>query len=519
MVRPIRNVVIVGGGTAGWLSAAYIAARISQVTPRPPSITLIEAPGIPTIGVGEGSWPTIRSTLAAIGIGEEEFLVACDGSFKQGSRFDGWVSGDPHDCYLHPFTPPPAAAPRALIAGWGAQDDGSTFAAAMTAQARVCAADLSPRQPTMPDYGGALNYAYHFDATKLAALLSHHAVGRLGVRHVADEVVGVRRDETDGVAAVITKDNGEIGADLVIDCSGHSAIIIARELGSDWCDLGARSLNDRAIALQLPVASGSPIASQTIGTAHRAGWLWDIGLPTRRGIGCVYSSCFMSDDEATAELASYVARSDPVINVATLSPRQLKFASGHRNRFWTGNCLAIGQSAGFIEPLEASAIALVELSLKALVDNFPASREAMPIHAERFNRTFTQRWSRIADFLKLHYALSRREEPYWRAQRDEATISDELRELLILWRDQPPAAYDFPLADEMFPAASYQYVLYGMTKRAPMAACGPDDEVLSLLAQQRERGRALAAALPTNRSYLDRLSGAGSAATAARRSA
>lgn len=518
MVRPIRNVVIVGGGTAGWLSAAYLAARLPLTTRHPPSITLIEAPGIPTIGVGEGSWPTIRGTLAAIGIGEEEFLRACDASFKQGSRFDGWVSGDPHESYLHPFTPPPPATPRALVAGWGALEEGGPFAAAMTAQARICAADLAPRQPTMPDYGGALNYAYHFDATKLAALLSHHAVGRLGVRHVADEVVSVRRDETDGVAAVITKEHGELGADLVIDCSGHSAIIIERELGSEWCDLGARSLNNRAIALQLPVALGSPVASQTIGTAHRAGWLWDIGLPTRRGIGCVYSSRFMSDDEATAELASYVARSGAT-NVATLSPRLLKFASGHRRRFWTGNCLAIGQSAGFIEPLEASAIALVELSLKALADNFPASREAMPIHAERFNRSFTRHWSRIVDFLKLHYALSRREEPYWQAQRDEATISEELRELLTLWRDQPPSAYDFPLAEELFPAASYQYVLYGMTGRAAMNVGGADDEVRSLLAQQREKGRALAAALPTNRSYLDRLGGAASAATAARRSA
>ncbi len=519
MARTIRSVVIVGGGTAGWLSAAYIAARLPEILSCPPSITLIEAPDIATIGVGEGSWPTLRGTLAEIGIGEEEFLTACDASFKQGSRFDGWVSGDPEESYLHPFTPPPAAAPRALVAGWQALGDATSFADSMTAQARACAADLAPRQPTMPDFGGALNYGYHFDAGKFAALLSRHAVGRFGVRHVADEVIGVHRDVNDGIAALITKENGEISADLVIDCSGHSAIIISRELGSAWCDLGARSLNDRAIALQLPVAPGSPIASQTIGTAHRAGWLWDIGLPTRRGIGCVYSSRHMSDNEATAELAAYVARNDPAADVASLSPRLLKFATGHRRQFWIGNCVAIGQSAGFIEPLEASAIALVELSLKALVDNFPASREAMPIHAHRFNRSFTQHWSRIADFLKLHYALSRRDEPYWRAQRDETTFSDELRNLLVLWRDQPPAAYDFPLADELFPAASYQYVLYGMTGRAPAGAGGSLDEVQSLLAHQRQKGRALAAALPTNRAYLDRLSGAHSAVFPTRRSA
>jgi len=304
MERPIGRIVIVGGGTAGWLSAAYLAARLPHITHHEPSITLVEAPGIPTVGVGEGTWPTIRATLAQIGIDEEELLLACDASFKQGSRFDGWVSGNPADSYLHPFTPPPAATPRALVAAWSAQGGGAAFADAMTPQARACAADLAPRQAAMPAYGGALNYAYHLDAAKLAALLSRHSTGRLGVRHIADEVVGATRDEAGGIAAVVTKENGELAADLVIDCSGHSAILISGELESDWCDLGASLFNDRAIALHLPVAPGSPIASQTIGTAHRAGWLWDIGLPTRRGIGCVYSLRFMSDDQAMAELAA-----------------------------------------------------------------------------------------------------------------------------------------------------------------------------------------------------------------------
>ena len=505
MERPIGKILIVGGGTAGWLSAAYLAARLPRVTAEPPSITLVEAPGIPTIGVGEGTWPTLRGTLAAISIGEAELLSACDASFKQGSRFDGWVSGDPADRYLHPFTPPPAAEPSALVAAWAGEDRPVSFADAMTAQARVCAGDLAPRQPAMPEYEGALNYAYHLDAAKLAALLERHAVGRLGVRHVADEVVGARRDPDGGIAAVVTKANGELAADLVIDCSGHSAVLIGREMDSGWSELGSSLLNDRAIALQLQVAAGSPIASQTIGTAHRGGWLWDIGLPTRRGIGCVYSSAFMSEEEALAELSAYVARSDRGADVAALSPRLLNFPTGHRREFWKGNCVAIGLSAGFIEPLEASAIVLIELSLHALADNFPASREVMTVHAGRFNRLFAQRWSRIADFLKLHYALSRREEPYWRAQRDGATISGELGGLLRLWQDQPPSTYDFPLAAEMFPAASYQYVYYGMTGR-PLSAPRPvGEEARPLLAQVQQKARSLVAALPTNRSYLDRL--------------
>lgn len=180
----IGSVAIVGGGTAGWLSACYLAARRPDL-----AITLVESPDIPTIGVGEGTWPTMRETLRVIGISESEFLSACDASFKQGSRFDGWLTGAEGDSYLHPFTMPPAGEMTSLIAAW--QAGGGTFAEAMTPQAAVCAAGLAPRQRAMPDYAAALNYGYHLDAGKFAALLSRHATGRLGVNRIAATVVGV----------------------------------------------------------------------------------------------------------------------------------------------------------------------------------------------------------------------------------------------------------------------------------------------------------------------------------------
>ena len=505
MAQAIQRIVIVGGGTAGWLSACFLAARAPEISPGL-QITLIESPDIATIGVGEGTWPTMRESLATIGIDEGEFLGACDGSFKQGSRFDGWVTGAAADTYLHPFTAPPAADIRSLLSAWAALPQDVGFAAAMTPQARICSNDLAPRQTTMPPYAGALNYAYHLDAAKLAALLRRHAVDRLGVHHVATTVTGVRLDAGSGIAALETRDHGDIGGDLFIDCSGLRAVLIAEALGAGWTDLSGELLNDRALALQLPTADGSAIASQTVATAHAAGWLWDIALPTRRGIGCVYASSHMTDDEAGEVLRRYVAGIDPHVDVDALGPRLLRFPSGHRTQFWKGNCLAIGLSAGFIEPLEASAIVMIELSLRALADNFPASVGAMPLHAERFNRLFAQRWRRTADFLKLHYALSRREEPYWRAQRDPATISPELTALLELWRDQPPSLYDFPLAEEIFPAASHQYVYYGMTGR-PSTAAARAEAAAPLLRQVQERARQLASALPTNRAYLDRLRG------------
>jgi tryptophan 7-halogenase len=501
MARPIERIAIVGGGTAGWLSACYLAARNDGLSCKP-SITLIESPDIPTVGVGEGTWPTMRDTLATIGIEEPEFLRDCEASFKQGSRFDGWVDGTPHDTYLHPFTPPPALAPRDLVAAWATSEGEAPFANFVTSQAAVCAASLAPRQAAMPAYSGALNYAYHLDAAKLAALLARHAVQRLGVQHLADEVTEVER-QCESIAAVRTRSGARIEADLFIDCSGHRALLIGQHAGNGWIDASHMLFNDRALAAQVPVEAGSPIASQTIGTAHRAGWLWDIGLPSRRGIGCVYSSRFMADDDAENVLRDYVLAQLGEEKAAALKPRRLVFPTGHRERFWIGNCLAVGLSAGFVEPLEASAIVMIELSLRALADNFPESTETLPIHARRFNELFRTRWERIVDFLKLHYVLSHRTEPYWEAHRKADSRSERLGELLTLWQSQPPSSYDFPMMEELFPAASYQYVFYGMTGRLAYRAAASVDP--ASFAAIHNRTRVLIAALPANRDYLEAL--------------
>ncbi|WP_310498524.1 tryptophan 7-halogenase [Sandarakinorhabdus sp.] len=496
MESAVQHIVIVGGGTAGWLCAALLAAKHPRL-----SITLVEAPDIPTIGVGEGTWPTMRETLAAIGIPESEFLRECDASFKQGSRFDGWVDGSPGDSYLHPFTAPPPGNMRDLLAAWQAGNPAAPFAAMMTAQHAVCAGDLAPRQRPMPDYAGALNYGYHLDAGKFAALLARHAMGRLGVTRIAAEVTGVVSGENGDIAALALRDRQPLAGDFFIDCSGQAAILIGGHCGSEWIDRSDVSFNDRALAVQVPVAADSPVASQTVATAHEAGWIWDIALPTRRGVGCVYSSRFMTDDAAQIVLADYLGARFPHVDIARLAPRKLSFRTGHRARFWDRNCVAIGLSAGFIEPLEASAIVLIELSLKALAENFPASRETMNIHAARFNTLFRYRWDRIVDFLKLHYVLSRREGPYWQAQRAPETVPDRLAEQLVLWREQPPSAWDFPQRDEIFSAASQQYVLYGMGFAMPQMAAAPSSADVMRLVEVRERARGLTAALPANRTY------------------
>ncbi|WP_245843894.1 tryptophan halogenase family protein [Sphingomonas spermidinifaciens] len=496
----MTRIVIVGGGTAGWLAAARLAAAVE---PGRVQVTLIEAPDIPTIGVGEGTWPTMRCTLSRIGISETEFLSACDASFKQGSRFFGWRDG--RDAYHHPFTPPVEGSAAALVAGWGGA---GAFADAVCAQPAVAERGLAPRQPAMPDYAGALNYAYHLDAGKFAALLRAHATERLGVAHIADHVESVVPGEGGTIAAVATRANGEVAGDLFIDCTGHAALLLGGYCRVPFVDRSDALFNDRALAVQVPVAPGSTIAAVTDATAHEAGWIWDIGLPTRRGIGCVYASAHMDDDRAAAVLTDYLRRSAPDCDPRAISFRKLQFRSGHRERFWAGNCLAIGLSAGFLEPLEASAIVLIELSLDALVEDFPADPGAMAGAAGRFNARFRQRWDRIVAFLKLHYVLSERDEPYWQAHRDPATIPAELGVMLDRWRHRAPMPSDFDAVDELFPAASHQYVLYGMgAPMPPPPAMRIEDAapVADRMGQLRQRARALAASLPTNRTYLDTL--------------
>lgn len=503
METAISRVVIVGGGTAGWLAACRIAASART----PLSVTLIESPDVPTIGVGEGTWPTMRGTLERIGIAEADFLVACDASFKQGSSFSGWHTGAPDDQYFHPFTAPPSAEPRDIVAAWG-HAPAKPFAETVCPQPALCRLNLAPRQRAMPDYGGAMNYAYHLDAVKLAGLLMRHGTERLGVRHVRDHVTSVTSADNGDIAAVETRGHGAIAGDLFLDCTGHAAMLTGGHFAIPFIDRTSQLFNDCALAVQVPVAPDSAIASHTSATAHAAGWIWDIGLPTRRGIGCVYSSTHASDDEAAAMLEAYLRRTAPWTTLDALSPRRLTFRSGHRERFWQGNCLAIGLSAGFLEPLEASAIVLAELSIDALIDNFPAPRDTMDIHARRFNELFRYRWDRIVEFLKLHYVLSQRQEPYWRDHREAASIPARLADLLHLWRDQPPSQYDFSSANEVFPAASYQYILYGMGFTPPRDSLIRTDGVDTArraFQQVEARARTLAAGMPTNRSYLDAL--------------
>jgi hypothetical protein len=329
-------------------------------------------------------------------------------------------------------------------------------------QPTLSACGLAPKQAATPEYAAVANYGYHFDAGKFGVLLREHAVRSLGVRHVADEMLAVVSHDNGDIAALRTRSHGDLAGDLFIDCTGLHARLLAGHYGVPLVPQRQVLFNDRALALQVPYAEpDSPVATQTIATAQRHGWIWDIGLPTRRGVGHVYASTHASDDEVEAALRHYVQATGGPADLP--AARKLSFEPGYRARFWHRNCVAVGLAAGFIEPLEASALALVEMSAAAIAEQLPATRSLMDSVARRFNEQFGYRWERVIEFLKLHYVLTRREDsPYWRDHVHPQTIPERLRENLALWRHRSPSRHDLPRIEEVFPSASWQYVLYGM---------------------------------------------------------
>ncbi len=506
MSERVGHVVVLGGGSAGWLTAALIAADHRTGEPGGLQVTLIESPGTPPIGVGEGTWPTMRDTLRRIGVGETGLVRECDASFKQGSRFDGWVDGSARDRYHHPFVLPQGYGEVDLVTAWLRAHPEVPFADLVSFQPHLCVQGRAPKQPGTPEFAAVANYAYHFDAGKFGLFLREHAVRRLGVRHVTDDVVAVQSHDSGDIAALQTREHGLLAGDLFVDCSGLPSLLLGQHYGVALRSQRPFLFNDTALAVQVPHPDdAAPIASQTIATAHSCGWTWDIGLPTRRGVGIVYSSAHTSHDEAERVLRAHIDHSG---GPAELSPpRRLSFTPGYRERFWNRNCVAIGLSSGFIEPLEASALAMVELSAAMLSDELPATRGAMDIVARRFNDSFGYRWSRVIDFLKLHYVLSQRDDSdYWRDHRSVESVPERLRELLVLWRHRAPYRHDLFRVEEVFPSASYQYVLYGMGFRPDAAgttrrsdASGAADGYFREAATMTRR---MLAALPSNRELI-----------------
>jgi len=505
-----RRIIIVGGGTAGWLTAAYLSRSLA----RPGSgtrITVVESPDIAIIGVGEGSFPTLRTTLASLGVSEAAFCKAADATFKQGVRFTGWAGrptpGHDADDYMHVFDFPYGGDTPGLLPAWlaTAGSNRPAYADAVTAQERVMRAGLAPKRPGDRDWEAPFNYAYHFDAPKLAGFLRDTAVAN-GVERVVATIGEVRQAEDGSIVAVAPQGGGEpIEGDLFIDCSGFSARLIGKTLGSRFTPVDDILFNDRALALQIPYdRPDAPIASYTHATAHGGGWIWDIGLSERRGTGCVYSSSHMSDDEAERVLRDYAG---PAAD--GLDTRLLTFRTGYRETQWIGNCVAVGLSAGFFEPLESTGIMLIEVAAR-MISEFAVNSDkaSLAAAARSYNILMPARFAAIVEFLKLHYAVSaRRDTAYWRDNTDPASWPDGLADKLAQWRRRLPSRFDFVVDHESFLPPSWQYILYGMGFDTPAPAVDPRslDAAYAAFGKVRQAQAQAVQALPDHRTLVRHL--------------
>ena len=505
----VKRLLIVGGGTAGWIAAGYLARTLGAQSRDGVQITLVESADIGILGVGEGTFPSIRTTLKRIGVDETSLIRECSATFKQGAKFVHWrhapgESGSAPDHYLHAFQVSHDPSGLDLLPYWllGVAGDNINWDEVNTPQKRVADASRAPKLITNSDYLGPLGYAYHFDAVKLAQFLRTQAIAS-GVHHIVDTVETVNLTQDGAIASVATREHGALEADLFIDCTGFRAQLIGTALRVPYKSCRSVLFCDTALVMQVPYERpDAPVASYTISTAHEAGWMWDIGLDTRRGVGYVYSSDHTDDARAEQILRTYVGRASE-----GLSARKIAFNAGYRETHWVKNCVAIGLSSGFFEPLEATGIMFTEIAAVSLANLFPWGGD-LETAARQFNEKMRRRYERALDFIKLHYCLSeRRDSAFWRDNVQPGSIPESLQELLRRWRHRPPGSIDIDPNIDIFPDTSWQYVPYGMGYRTDLkpraAVLKYYDQAREAFAEIRRQADFACRTLPTHRELLD----------------
>ncbi|MBU1757356.1 MAG: tryptophan 7-halogenase [Alphaproteobacteria bacterium] len=493
--RPVKKVVIAGGGTAGWTVAAALAKNLGPMI----EIVLVESDMIGTVGVGESTIPTARRFHELLGLDEREVVRATQASFKLGISFENWTRED--ERYFHSF----GTLGRST---WMADFQHMWLAARQMGVAGPLADYSLETQAALANrfaIGGAdsraaapLNYAYHLDATAYGQYLRRFAEP-LGVKRVEGRIDEVRLDPGSGHIASLALDNGSvIEGDLFIDCTGFRGLLIEQALQTGYEDWTHWLATDRALAVQTQ-ATG-PARPYTRAIAHKAGWQWQIPLQHRVGNGLVYASDFLSDDEALAMLAERVE--GPMLT----EPRLIRYVSGSRRKAWNRNCVAIGLSSGFVEPLESTSIHLIMIAVTRLMQLFPFEGEMDALSA-RFNDLSKRELEGVRDFIVLHYHLNRRSgEPFWDRCRS-MDIPESLAGRIALFRESATA---YQASDELFRVDSWVQVLLGQGLE-PQAhhALGEmigKERLASSLEALAGNIREQAARLPEHQSFLDEYS-------------
>ncbi|KAA5805045.1 tryptophan 7-halogenase [Alkalicaulis satelles] len=492
---PLRQIVIVGGGTAGWMAAGALSRLIANGVTR---ITLVESEEIGIVGVGEATIPPIRQFNEVLGLDEREFLKATQGSYKLGIEFVDWTR--PGHRYIHPFGPFGADMNAVKFHQFWLKLRGLGRAADF-AEYNLCAMAAYENRfgGIAPPYRSPLtqlHWAYHFDASLYARFLRRYSEAR-GVTRVEGKITKVHQRAEDGFIESVELESGQkIEGELFIDCSGFRGLLIEQTLQTGYEDWTRWLPCDRAIAV--PCAHGDgEFTPYTRSTAREAGWQWRIPLQHRIGNGYVYSSQFISDDEAASTL---LANLD---GEALADPRPLRFVTGRRKKAWVKNCVALGLASGFLEPLESTSIHLIQSGISRLLALLPDSGFAQA-EIDEYNRLTDQQIEAIRDFIILHYHANERDgAPLWDACR-HMDIPDTLARKLALFRSKGRL---FRYEDELFAEASWHAVLLGQNVMPqgydPLVDAAPVDEIAAALEEIRTLVRGAAGSMPLHADFIN----------------
>jgi tryptophan halogenase len=494
---PLRKILIVGGGTAGWMAAAALSKVIQD---RFCEIHVVESSEIGIVGVGEATIPPILSMNRLLGIDEDEFIRKTHGTFKLAIQFIDWMGDGSR--YYHPFGQfgfgvGPIAVPhywRRLKAERGSDDAGELEDYSLTSLASN-ANRFQRKHPLIRQ--GNIAYAYHFDASLYALFLRGRAEAQGVIRH--DRKISGHRLADDGfVEAVLFDDGGEMEADLFLDCSGFRGILIEQALGTGYEDWTHYLPCDRAVAM--PSEAIPELPPYTRSTARRAGWQWRIAIQGRTGNGLVYPGAVLSEDEA----ASILVDNLPTPKLA--DPRFLRFTTGRRKQFWNKNVIAMGLASGFLEPLESTSIHLIQTAVEKLINLLP-DRSFRQADIDFFNSETAAEYEQVRDLIIFHYHANGRPEPFWQQCR-EAPIPDRLRDRVELYKGYGRV---FRKEDELFSPVSWTAAFEGQRVHPhgfdPLTLGMPLDQIDAILRQQREQLRQGVAAMPLHADYVAGIAG------------
>lgn len=439
-VTPVR-VVVAGGGTAGWIAAMALARQLGRLV----SVTLVESDEIGTIGVGEATIPTARSFHDFLRIDERAFVEATGATFKLGIQFENWAREG--DKYFHSFGTFALHNWVADFQHFWLEARHAGIEAPIGAYCLEHEAALAGRFST--EGKPPLSYAYHLDAGRYAAFLRTIAESN-GAKRVEGKIAEVRHQpETGNIAALVLDDGREIEGDLFIDCTGFRALLIGQAMGSGYDDWSEWLPTDAAWAVQTETQDSPPPYTRAI--AHDAGWQWRIPLQHRMGNGLVFASEYLDPQEARARLLSTIT------GQPKSEPRLIRYKTGKRQQMWRGNCLALGLSSGFVEPLESTSIHLVMIGVTRLIQMFPFAGSTQAIR-DRWNAMADSELEKVRDFIILHYKLTEREDaPFWRRCRDMA-IPASLRQRIASFSESAQA---WQAPDDLFRAESWLQVMLG----------------------------------------------------------